>query len=91
MGAKNHLVSLSLDNIGQRDRKVTGPGGWRRVEAASRDVPRVWWPSSGSWELLAFPSRLQIYWPAPVEWREECNWAGKDITVSAGWGGQGAG
>lgn len=25
---------------------------------------------------------LQIYWPAPVDWREECNWAGKDITVS---------
>uniref|UniRef100_A0A8D2NHK2 Semaphorin 3B n=1 Tax=Zonotrichia albicollis TaxID=44394 RepID=A0A8D2NHK2_ZONAL len=23
----------------------------------------------------------QIYWPAPVEWREECNWAGKDITA----------
>uniref|UniRef100_A0A8B9VRJ8 Semaphorin 3B n=1 Tax=Anas zonorhyncha TaxID=75864 RepID=A0A8B9VRJ8_9AVES len=43
VGAKNHLVSLSLDNIGQRDRK--------------------------------------IYWPAPVEWREECNWAGKDITA----------
>ncbi|MCI4380708.1 hypothetical protein PGIGA_G00243160 [Pangasianodon gigas] len=21
----------------------------------------------------------KIYWPAPVEWREECNWAGKDI------------
>lgn len=28
--------------------------------------------------LLCF----QIYWPAPVDWREECNWAGKDITVS---------
>lgn len=25
---------------------------------------------------------FQIYWPAPVDWREECNWAGKDITVS---------
>ncbi|GCB80512.1 hypothetical protein scyTo_0017203 [Scyliorhinus torazame] len=24
----------------------------------------------------------QIYWPAPVEWREECNWAGKDLHVS---------
>ncbi|XP_070594875.1 semaphorin-3B isoform X1 [Erythrolamprus reginae] len=23
----------------------------------------------------------KIYWPAPVEWREECNWAGKDINV----------
>ncbi|NWU98926.1 SEM3B protein, partial [Upupa epops] len=23
----------------------------------------------------------KIYWPAPVEWREECNWAGKDITA----------
>lgn len=27
-------------------------------------------------------SVFQIYWPAPVDWREECNWAGKDITVS---------
>ncbi|KAF1663806.1 Semaphorin-3B, partial [Aptenodytes patagonicus] len=44
-GAQNHLLSLALDDISQRDRK--------------------------------------IYWPAPVEWREECNWAGKDITVSA--------
>uniref|UniRef100_A0A669QKB0 Semaphorin 3B n=1 Tax=Phasianus colchicus TaxID=9054 RepID=A0A669QKB0_PHACC len=43
VGAKNHLLSLSLDNISQRDRK--------------------------------------IYWPALVEWREECNWAGKDITA----------
>nr|XP_023676795.1 semaphorin-3B [Paramormyrops kingsleyae]XP_023676796.1 semaphorin-3B [Paramormyrops kingsleyae] len=23
----------------------------------------------------------KIYWPAPVDWREECNWAGKDINV----------
>uniref|UniRef100_A0A8C6NG39 Uncharacterized protein n=1 Tax=Melopsittacus undulatus TaxID=13146 RepID=A0A8C6NG39_MELUD len=44
VGAQNHLLSLALDDISQRDRK--------------------------------------IYWPAPVEWREECNWAGKDITVS---------
>ncbi|XP_075039966.1 semaphorin-3B isoform X2 [Mixophyes fleayi] len=22
-----------------------------------------------------------IHWPAPVEWREECNWAGKDINT----------
>ncbi|XP_073210974.1 uncharacterized protein [Lepidochelys kempii] len=33
----------------------------------------------------------KIYWPAPVEWREECNWAGKDINVCASarlsWGG----
>ncbi|XP_062441393.1 semaphorin-3B [Rhea pennata] len=43
VGAKNYLVSLSLDNISQQDRK--------------------------------------IYWPAPVEWREECNWAGKDINT----------
>ncbi|NXK59063.1 SEM3B protein, partial [Sylvietta virens] len=43
VGAKNHLLSLTLDDISQRDRK--------------------------------------IYWPAPVEWREECNWAGKDITA----------
>ncbi|NWH35884.1 SEM3B protein, partial [Chloropsis hardwickii] len=43
VGAKNHLLSLALDDISQRDRK--------------------------------------IYWPAPVEWREECNWAGKDITA----------
>ncbi|XP_075795657.1 semaphorin-3B isoform X3 [Pelodiscus sinensis] len=43
VGAKNHLASLSLDNISQQDKK--------------------------------------IYWPAPVEWREECNWAGKDINA----------
>ncbi|KAM9534094.1 semaphorin-3B isoform 3-T3 [Guaruba guarouba] len=43
VGAQNHLLSLALDDISQRDRK--------------------------------------IYWPAPVEWREECNWAGKDITA----------
>ncbi|NWS78641.1 SEM3B protein, partial [Crotophaga sulcirostris] len=42
-GAQNHLLSLALDDISQRDRK--------------------------------------IYWPAQVEWREECNWAGKDITA----------
>ncbi|XP_063797472.1 semaphorin-3B-like [Pseudophryne corroboree] len=24
---------------------------------------------------------LVIHWPAPVEWREECNWAGKDINT----------
>uniref|UniRef100_A0A8K9WMW7 Sema domain, immunoglobulin domain (Ig), short basic domain, secreted, (semaphorin) 3B n=1 Tax=Oncorhynchus mykiss TaxID=8022 RepID=A0A8K9WMW7_ONCMY len=23
----------------------------------------------------------KIYWPAPVDWREECNWAGKDINT----------
>uniref|UniRef100_A0AAY4C190 Sema domain, immunoglobulin domain (Ig), short basic domain, secreted, (semaphorin) 3B n=1 Tax=Denticeps clupeoides TaxID=299321 RepID=A0AAY4C190_9TELE len=23
----------------------------------------------------------KIYWPAPVDWREECNWAGKDINM----------
>ncbi|KAL2103875.1 hypothetical protein ACEWY4_000743 [Coilia grayii] len=27
------------------------------------------------------PLSPQIYWPAPVEWREECNWAGKDINT----------
>nr|XP_033781887.1 semaphorin-3B isoform X1 [Geotrypetes seraphini] len=43
VGGKNHLISLSLDNISKQDRK--------------------------------------IYWPAPVEWREECNWAGKDINA----------
>ncbi|XP_071669169.1 semaphorin-3B [Patagioenas fasciata] len=42
-GAQNNLLSLALDDISQRDRK--------------------------------------IYWPAQVEWREECNWAGKDITA----------
>nr|XP_057941201.1 semaphorin-3B [Doryrhamphus excisus]XP_057941202.1 semaphorin-3B [Doryrhamphus excisus]XP_057941203.1 semaphorin-3B [Doryrhamphus excisus]XP_057941204.1 semaphorin-3B [Doryrhamphus excisus]XP_057941205.1 semaphorin-3B [Doryrhamphus excisus] len=42
VGAKNFLLSLSLDNIAKQEHK--------------------------------------IYWPAPVEWREECNWAGKDIT-----------
>ncbi|XP_061622008.1 semaphorin-3B isoform X2 [Phyllopteryx taeniolatus] len=41
VGAKNFLLSLSLDNIGKQEHK--------------------------------------IHWPAPVEWREECNWAGKDI------------
>ncbi|KAG8535153.1 hypothetical protein GDO81_029314, partial [Engystomops pustulosus] len=25
---------------------------------------------------------LVLPWHAPVEWREECNWAGKDINVS---------
>uniref|UniRef100_A0A8C0GM94 Semaphorin 3B n=1 Tax=Chelonoidis abingdonii TaxID=106734 RepID=A0A8C0GM94_CHEAB len=43
VGGKNHLASLSLDNISKQDKK--------------------------------------IYWPAPVEWREECNWAGKDINA----------
>lgn len=33
----------------------------------------AFWPSAAV---------FQIYWPAPVDWREECNWAGKDITVS---------
>ncbi|TSN76507.1 Semaphorin-3B [Bagarius yarrelli] len=42
-GARNYLLSLSLDNIGKQEQK--------------------------------------IYWPAPVEWREECNWAGKDINT----------
>uniref|UniRef100_A0A671YS20 Sema domain, immunoglobulin domain (Ig), short basic domain, secreted, (semaphorin) 3B n=1 Tax=Sparus aurata TaxID=8175 RepID=A0A671YS20_SPAAU len=42
VGAKNFLLSLSLDNIAKQEHK--------------------------------------IYWPAPVDWREECNWAGKDIT-----------
>ncbi|XP_006873639.1 PREDICTED: semaphorin-3B isoform X1 [Chrysochloris asiatica] len=41
VGAENHVVSLSLDNISKRAKKLA--------------------------------------WPAPVEWREECNWAGKDI------------
>nr|DBA18357.1 TPA: hypothetical protein GDO54_016610 [Pyxicephalus adspersus] len=26
-------------------------------------------------------NELVIHWPAPVEWREECNWAGKDINI----------
>ncbi|KAK0136083.1 Semaphorin-3B [Merluccius polli] len=43
VGAKNFLISLSLENIGKPEHK--------------------------------------IYWPAPVDWREECNWAGKDINV----------
>lgn len=46
VGAENHVVSLSLDNISKRAKKLA--------------------------------------WPAPVEWREECNWAGKDIGVSVG-------
>lgn len=34
----------------------------------------------------------KLAWPAPVEWREECNWAGKDIGVSVGClGGSGEG
>lgn len=44
VGARNFLLSLSLDNISKQEQK--------------------------------------IYWPAPVDWREECNWAGKDINVS---------
>lgn len=32
--------------------------------------------------MRPFCALFQIYWPAPVDWREECNWAGKDITVS---------
>lgn len=69
-GAQNHLLSLALDDISQRDRKVTGGhAGW-----AAPGAPR-------GCERPPLPS--QIYWPAPVEWREECNWAGKDITVSA--------
>lgn len=27
------------------------------------------------------PHPPQLAWPAPVEWREECNWAGKDIAT----------
>ncbi|KAM5293146.1 semaphorin-3B isoform 2-T2 [Ctenodactylus gundi] len=41
VGAENHVISLNLDNISKRAKKLA--------------------------------------WPAPVEWREECNWAGKDI------------
>ncbi|KAG7260122.1 hypothetical protein CRUP_032484 [Coryphaenoides rupestris] len=50
VGAKNFLISLSLENIGKQEHT--------------------------------------IYWPAPVDWREECNWAGKDINlgVSVQWG-----
>uniref|UniRef100_A0AAR2K3T7 Sema domain, immunoglobulin domain (Ig), short basic domain, secreted, (semaphorin) 3B n=1 Tax=Pygocentrus nattereri TaxID=42514 RepID=A0AAR2K3T7_PYGNA len=43
VGARNFLLSLSLDNIAKQEQK--------------------------------------IYWPAPVDWREECNWAGKDINM----------
>ncbi|KAG9270895.1 semaphorin-3B-like [Astyanax mexicanus] len=43
VGARNFVLSLSLDNIAKQEQK--------------------------------------IYWPAPVEWREECNWAGKDINT----------
>uniref|UniRef100_A0A672PC93 Semaphorin-3B-like n=1 Tax=Sinocyclocheilus grahami TaxID=75366 RepID=A0A672PC93_SINGR len=43
VGARNFLLSLSLDNISKQEQK--------------------------------------IYWPAPVDWREECNWAGKDINM----------
>ncbi|XP_026115265.1 semaphorin-3B-like [Carassius auratus] len=43
VGARNFLLSLSLDNISKQEKK--------------------------------------IYWPAPVDWREECNWAGKDINT----------
>ncbi|XP_035377813.1 semaphorin-3B [Electrophorus electricus] len=43
VGARNFLLSLSLENIAKHEQK--------------------------------------IYWPAPVDWREECNWAGKDINM----------
>ncbi|XP_053577143.1 semaphorin-3B [Bombina bombina] len=43
VGAKNYLMSLSLEDISKND--------------------------------------LMIYWQAPVDWREECNWAGKDINT----------
>ncbi|NXV86208.1 SEM3B protein, partial [Calonectris borealis] len=68
-GAQNHLLSLALDDISQRDRKVTGGAhtGWG-APGAPRGCERP-------------PLPPQIYWPAPVEWREECNWAGKDITA----------
>ncbi|NXD72584.1 SEM3B protein, partial [Eolophus roseicapillus] len=68
VGAQNHLLSLALDDISQRDRKVTGTG----VHGGAA-------PSARGCECPPLP--LQIYWPAPVEWREECNWAGKDITA----------
>lgn len=73
VGAQNHLLSLALDDISQRNRKVTGQEG------------TCWWGSAGCCKCCDHPLFLpQIYWPAPVEWREECNWAGKDITVSDG-------
>ncbi|XP_065543269.1 semaphorin-3B isoform X2 [Lathamus discolor] len=68
VGAQNHLLSLALDDISQRDRKVTGMGGHSETASSARGC-----------ECPSLP--LQIYWPAPVEWREECNWAGKDITA----------
>lgn len=37
-------------------------------------------------DLCPSPRLPQLAWPAPVEWREECNWAGKDIGVSVGCG-----
>lgn len=53
--------------------------------------PKGWateWRNSQSKEhpesLTCVPSP-QLAWPAPVEWREECNWAGKDIGVSVGY------
>lgn len=74
VGAQNHLLSLALDDISQRDRKVSG-----------EDTDTQGWLARGTLQSCTHPSSpvtLQIYWPAPVEWREECNWAGKDITVS---------
>ncbi|XP_004451877.2 semaphorin-3B [Dasypus novemcinctus] len=43
VGAENHVVSLNLDNISKKSKKLT--------------------------------------WTAHVDWREECNWAGKDIAT----------
>uniref|UniRef100_A0A8C5N4N7 Semaphorin-3B n=1 Tax=Leptobrachium leishanense TaxID=445787 RepID=A0A8C5N4N7_9ANUR len=43
VGAKNYLMSLSLDNISKNN--------------------------------------VSIHWKAHVDWREECNWAGKDINT----------
>lgn len=75
-GAQNNLLSLALDDISQRDRKVRRRGGDTHATQVAPGTPQDCECPPGL--------SLQIYWPAQVEWREECNWAGKDITVSAG-------
>lgn len=94
VGAENRVASLSLDDISKRAKKVPGTpslcapqgGGPLSRHPLHRDQAKA---------LDLCPPSLtpsQLAWPAPVEWREECNWAGKDIGVSAGrpgreWGG----
>lgn len=63
-----HYIAMSIWNVPLATRQVTLCLGY--------DLYLKFHPN-----LLPISS-FQIYWPAPVEWREECNWAGKDINVS---------